>query len=104
MLPPQNGNVGLVKQNYINFQQNGGCFDGSCGGPYVYRGKAIAIHVESSVNSSSRLTAETLRLHQIEQEEGDKKPSDRYKKMKIADAETLAEDSCAASHTSSFGS
>ena len=59
---PKQGSVGLVQKNYINFQ-NGG-FDGSCGGPYVYRGKAIAIHTES-VNSA--LTAETLRILQIQQ-------------------------------------
>jgi hypothetical protein len=87
---PKQGSVGLVKRNYIDFQ-NGG-FDGSSGGPYVYRGKAIAIHT-ASVNSA--LTAEALRIHQIQQ--GGRTESN--KRMKVADAVTLA-DSCAVSHTS----
>jgi hypothetical protein len=84
------GSVGLVKRYYIDFQ-NGG-FDGSSGGSYVYRGKAIAIHT-ASLNSA--LTAEALRIHQIQQ--GGRTESN--KRMKVADAVTLA-DSCAVSHTS----
>lgn len=42
---PKEGSVGLIGNKTIQFQ-NGG-FDGSCGGPYVYCGKAVAIHVES---------------------------------------------------------
>jgi len=87
---PKQGSVGLVKKNYIDFQ-NGG-FDGSSGGPYVYMGKAIAIHT-CSLNSA--LTAEALRIHQIQQ--GDRTESN--KRMIVADAVTLA-DSCAVSHTS----
>jgi hypothetical protein len=87
---PKQGSVGLVRKNYIDFQ-NGG-FDGSCGGPYVYRGKAIAIHTDSL---NSALTAEALRIHQIQQ--GDRTESNR--RMKVADVVTLA-DSCAESHTS----
>lgn len=87
---PKQGSVGLVKKNYIDFQ-NGG-FDGSSGGPYVYMGKAIAIHT-NSLNSA--LTAESLMIHQIQQ--GFRTESN--KKMKLADAVTLA-DSCAESHTS----
>jgi hypothetical protein len=87
---PKQGSVGLVKKNFIDFQ-NGG-FDGSCGGPSVYRGKAITIHTSSQ---NSALTAETLRIHQIQQ--GGRKESN--KRMKVADAVTLA-DSCAESHTS----
>ena len=91
MSPPK-GSVGLVKKSYsyIDFQ-NGG-FDGSCGGPYVYRCKAIAIHT-SCLNSA--LIAEALRIHQIQQ--GDRAESN--KRMKVADPVTLA-DSCAESHTS----
>jgi hypothetical protein len=87
---PKEGSVGLVKKNYIDFQ-NGG-FDGSCGGPYVYMGKAIAIHTDSL---NSALTSDALRIHQIQQ--GDRMESN--KRMKVADAVTLA-DSCAESHTS----
>ena len=86
---PKQGSVGLVKKNYIDFQ-NGG-FDGSCGGPYVYRGKAIAIHTDS-VNSA--LTAESLRIHQMQQRDR----AESNKRMKVADEVTLA-DSCAESHT-----
>ena len=87
---PKPGSVGLVKKSYIDFQNRG--FDGSCGGPCVYRGKAIAIH-PSSLNSA--LSAEALRIHQIQQ--GDRTES--TKRMKVADPVTLA-DSCAESHTS----
>ena len=87
---PKSGSVGLIKKNSIDFQ-NGG-FDGSCGGPYVYMGKAIAIH---TLSQNSALTSETLRLHQI----GQDKRLESNKRMKVADVAIVA-DSVAASHTS----
>jgi len=87
---PKSGSVGLIKKNSIDFQ-NGG-FDGSCGGPYVYMGKAIAIH---TLSQNSALTSETLRIHQIQQ--GERSVSN--KRMKVADL-TIVADSVAASHTS----
>ena len=87
---PKIGSVGLIKKNSIDFQ-NGG-FDGSCGGPYVYMGKAIAIH---TLSQNSALTSEALRIHQVQQGER----SETNKRMKIADVVTVA-DSIAASHVS----
>ena len=87
---PKSGSVGLIKKNSIDFQ-NGG-FDGSCGGPYVYMGKAIAIH---TLSQNSALTSETLRMHQIRQ--GERSVSN--KRMKVADL-TVVANSVAASHTS----
>jgi hypothetical protein len=85
---PKEGSLGLIGTKQIQFQ-NGG-FDGSCGGPYVYRGKAVAIHVES-VNSA--LTSEALMAHR---RHTGKRTNDR---MLVNDAIELA-DSSASSHTS----
>lgn len=81
--------VGLVGKKVINFQN--GAFPGSCGGPYIFRNKAIALHVDSV---STTKTAEMLKDERVETQNG--------RKRKLTDAEVTRKmaDSCVSSHTS----
>ena len=82
--------VGLVGKKTINFQ-NGG-FPGSCGGPYVFRNKAIALHVDSV---STTKTADNLK-----NETTTSARSGRKRKLTEAEITRMVADSCASSHTS----
>ena len=87
--------VGIVNPLSICFQ-NGG-FPGSCGGPYIFRNKAIAMHV-ASINTG--LTAEML--EQLDGEEGAATPAKKKRKtasvlaseaMKVAESSVSSDSS-----------
>jgi len=44
-------NVGIISEKHLSFQ-NGG-FKVSCGGPYIFRNKAVAMHIASENNAVS---------------------------------------------------
>lgn len=78
--------VGLVSKKTINFQ-NGG-FPGSCGGPYIFRNKAVALHVDSV---STTKTADDIKRESI--------GLGRKRKLKEAEVTRMVADSCASSHS-----
>jgi hypothetical protein len=79
--------VGIIGKKTLNFQ-NGG-FPGSCGGPYMYRNKAVALHVDSV---STTKTAEELCAGSTW---GGKK-----RKLTPSEVTRMMVDSCVSSHTS----
>ena len=81
--------VGIVGRKTLNFQN--GAFPGSCGGPYMFRNKAVALHVDSV---STTKVAEDFAEERKECKGG--------KKRKLTKEEITRKiaDSCASSHTS----
>ena len=81
--------VGIVAAKTINFQ-NGG-YPGSCGGPYMFRNKAVALHVDSI---STTTEAKDLKDETTETQSG--------KRRRLTSAEITRKmvDSCVSSHTS----
>ena len=92
--------VGLIGTDSISFQ-NGG-FSGSCGGPYVFLGKCVAMHVGSF---SESLSAQAIMKHnekaQAEQENvcEDELPKKR-KSMTEQEALLESTESLSSTHTS----
>ena len=82
--------VGLLGKKTINFQSGG--FPGSCGGPYVFRNKAVALHVDSVCSTK---TADDLKNERITSA-----PSGRKRKLTEAEITRMVADSCTSSHTS----
>lgn len=84
---PKVGSVGLIDEdNGTVCFQNGG-FDGSCGGPYVYLGKAIGFHTDST---NTALTSEALKAHDQRVQNG---PPKKKNAVAIArEAQSMAED------------
>ena len=87
--------VGTVNPLSICFQ-NGG-FPGSCGGPYIFRNKAIAMHI-ASINTG--LTAEML--EQLDGEDGSATPAKKKRKTAsvLASEATKVAESSVSSHSS----
>jgi hypothetical protein len=81
--------VGIVGQKTLNYQN--GAFPGSCGGPYIFRNKAVALHIDSV---STTKTAEALR------NEKGTTSSGRKRKLTTAETALMVADSCASSHSS----
>ena len=81
--------VGIVGQKTLNFQN--GAFPGSCGGPYMYRNKAVALHVDS---------VSTTKIAEDFAEETKTDKLGRKRKLSREDISRRIADSCASSHTS----
>ena len=81
--------VGIVGQKTLNFQN--GAFPGSCGGPYMYRNKAVALHVDS---------VSTIKIAEDFAEETKTDKLGRKRKLSTEDITRRIADSCASSHTS----
>ena len=81
--------VGIVGQKTLNFQN--GAFPGSCGGPYMYRNKAVALHVDS---------VSTTKIAEDFAEETKTDKLGRKRKLSREDMTRRIADSCASSHTS----
>ena len=81
--------VGIVNVKTLNFQ-NGG-FPGSCGGPYIFRNKAVALHVDSI---STTKTIEDLKNESTTTRMGKKR------KLTMAEKTTKVAESCSSSHSS----
>ena len=86
---PKEVNVGTVAEKFLSFQ-NGG-FRGSCGGPYVFHNKVVALHVE--------LLNDAVDFEMLEEQEI---TTLRGRKRKLTMAEKTKEvaESCVSSHTS----
>eukprot|EP00978_Attheya_sp_CCMP212_P009662 scaffold22944_cov31-Attheya_sp.AAC.1 len=85
--------VGIVNPKNLNFQ-NGG-FPGSCGGPYIFHNKAVALHVDSV---STTTTVKDLQNEETTVKKG--KKAGEKRKLTIAENTTMVTESCASSHTS----
>lgn len=82
--------VGLISGKHLNFQN--GAFPGSCGGPYIFRNKAVALHADSV---STAKTAEGLQNEtKIDAQSGKKR------KLNEEEITRMVADSCASSHAS----
>ena len=81
--------VGIVGRKTLNFQN--GAFPGSCGGPYMYRNKAVALHVDS---------VSTPKLAEDFAEETKTDKCGRKRKLSREEITRKIADSCASSHTS----
>eukprot|EP00339_Tiarina_fusa_P014072 CAMPEP_0117024420 /NCGR_PEP_ID=MMETSP0472-20121206/18142_1 /TAXON_ID=693140 ORGANISM="Tiarina fusus, Strain LIS" /NCGR_SAMPLE_ID=MMETSP0472 /ASSEMBLY_ACC=CAM_ASM_000603 /LENGTH=414 /DNA_ID=CAMNT_0004730855 /DNA_START=42 /DNA_END=1284 /DNA_ORIENTATION=+ len=85
---PKEASVGTVAEKSLSFQ-NGG-FAGSCGGPYVFRNKVVALHVASE---NDAYDFEMLDDRVIE-------TKNKKRKMSLAEKTKLVAESCASSHAS----
>ena len=81
--------VGIVAAKTINFQN--GAFPGSCGGPYVFRNKAIALHVDFV---SATKAAQNLKDEMTETQSG------KRRRLTAAEITRKMVDSCVSTHTS----
>jgi hypothetical protein len=81
--------VGIVGRKTLNFQN--GAFPGSCGGPYMYRNKAVALHVDS---------VSTTKIAEDFAEETKTDKLGRKRKLSREEMTSIIADSCASSHTS----
>ena len=81
--------VGIVGRKTLNFQN--GAFPGSCGGPYMCRNKAVALHVDSV---SATKVAENFAEERKEDKHG------RKRKLSREEITRKIADSCASSHSS----
>ena len=81
--------VGIVGRKTLNFQN--GAFPGSCGGPYMYRNKAVALHVDS---------VSTAKIAEDFAKETKTDKLGRKRKLSKEDITRRIDDSCASSHTS----
>ena len=81
--------VGLIGPKTLNFQN--GAFPGSCGGPYMYRNKAVALHVDSV---STTKVAENFAEEKTTGKKG------RKRKLTGKEMTGKIADSCASSHSS----
>jgi len=79
--------LGIIGEKTLSFQN--GAFPGSCGGPYIFRNKAVALHTEST---STTKTAEDIR------DEGT--TLGRKRKLSPLEVVEMVADSCVSSHTS----
>lgn len=79
--------LGIIGQKTITFQN--GAFPGSCGGPYIFRNKAVALHTEST---STTKTAEDIRDERTDQ--------GRKRKLTPLQVVEMVADSCVSRHTS----
>ena len=77
--------VGVIGVKTLTFEN--GAFPGSCGGPYIFRNKAVALHTESA---STTKTAEDIKGE----------ASGRKRKLQPAEITRMMVDSCVSSHTS----
>ena len=81
------GNFAKTGVKTLTFQN--GAFPGSCGGPYIFRNKAVALHTEST---STTKTAEDIKA--------EASASGRKRKLQPAEITRMMVDSCVSSHTS----
>ena len=79
--------LGIIGEKTLSFQN--GAFPGSCGGPYIFRNKAVALHTEST---STTKTAEDIRDERTDQ--------GRKRKLTPLQVVEMVADSCVSSHTS----
>ena len=79
--------VGVIMSKTLTYQ-NGG-FPGSCGGPYMFRNKAVALHTESV---STTKTAEAIKV--------EASAAGRKRKLRDAEVTRMMVDSCVSNHTS----
>jgi len=79
--------VAMIGPKTLSYQN--GAFPGSCGGPYIFRNKAVALHTESV---STTKTAEDIKTE----------ASDRGRKRKLTESEVtrMMVDSCVSDHAS----
>ncbi len=88
---PKEVGVGTVGEKFMSFQ-NGG-FKGSCGGPYIFRNKAVALHVESHNDAYDYEMLE-------EQEEEEIQAGTRSRKRTKLDRTLEVAESTVSSHSS----
>jgi hypothetical protein len=79
--------VGIIGVKTLTFQN--GAFPGSCGGPYMFRNKAVALHTEST---STTKTAQNIKAEDS--------ASGRKRKLQPDEINRMMVDSCVSSHTS----
>ena len=85
---PKEASVGTISDKTLSFQ-NGG-FSGSCGGPYVFRNKVVALHVASQ--------SDTVDFEMLDEYE--EVSTGRKRKKTMIEKTIEVAESCTSSHTS----
>ena len=79
--------IGVIGAKTLSYQN--GAFPGSCGGPYIFRNKAVALHTDSV---STTKTAQDIKDEATSQ--------GRKRKLPKSQAMEMVVDSCVSNHTS----
>lgn len=80
--------LGIISEKTLSYQN--GAFPGSCGGPYIFRNKAVALHTEST---STTKTAQDIQNEPTVS-------GGRKRRLSQLEVVEMVADSCVSSHTS----